>query len=130
MEQVVGEPCSHAPELEIAVDLPVGIRIHKLASGFHVVKEEAAKIQLELNLQIIELKLQAQPSTPPVVTEQHKSLISFGWENITHSMKECTDLLTKSLITLTSLQEDSTLQWLETEARELQQAYANIRGPT
>jgi hypothetical protein len=69
LEQIVGEACCRAPELEIAADLPVGIRIHKLASGFREAKEEATRIQLALNLQIAELKLKAQPSTPPEVTE-------------------------------------------------------------
>lgn len=43
-------------------------------------------------------------------------------------MKECTDLLTQSIVTLTSLQEDPTLQQQETEARELYQAYDAIKG--
>jgi len=37
-------------------------------------------------------------------------------------------LLDQSLFTLTSLQEDPTLQHLETEVWELQQAYGNVRG--
>jgi len=49
VEQVVREACSHAPKLEIATDSPVGIRIHKLASGFREAKEETVKIQLELS---------------------------------------------------------------------------------
>ena len=110
VEQVVREACSHAPKLEIATDSPVGIRIHKLASGFREAKEETVKIQLELSFQITELNLQAQPLTPPEVTEQCKILISSNWEKITHSMKECTNLLAQLLITLTSLHEVPTLQ--------------------
>lgn len=69
MEQLVGEACSRDLALEIAADLPVGIRIHNLAIGFREAMEEATKIQLELNLQFVELKLQAQPSMTPEVTE-------------------------------------------------------------
>lgn len=65
---------------------------------------------------------------PPEVNEQRKGLISSGREKITHSMKECTDLLTRPLIMLTLLHKDPTLKRLETEAIELQQAYANNRG--
>jgi len=47
---MVEEACHHVPELEIATDLPVGVKIHKLASGFCEAKEEAMRIQLDLNL--------------------------------------------------------------------------------
>jgi len=50
LEQIIKEACRRIPELEIAVDLPVGIQIHKLASGFHEEKEEETRIQLDLNL--------------------------------------------------------------------------------
>jgi len=50
LEQTVEEACCHAPELEIAADLPLGIQIHKLDSGFYEAKEEAARIQLDLSL--------------------------------------------------------------------------------
>jgi len=43
------------PELAIPTDLPVGERIHRLASGFREAKEEETRIQLDLNLQIVEL---------------------------------------------------------------------------
>lgn len=43
-------------------------------------------------------------------------------------MKECSDVLDQSLLMLTSLQEDPTLQRLQIEARELQQTYDNFRG--
>jgi len=50
LEQIVEEACRHAPQLEIATDLLVGVWIHRLASGFHEAKEEATRIQLDLNL--------------------------------------------------------------------------------
>lgn len=49
-EKIVEEACHRTPELEIATNLLVGVRIHKLASGFHEAKEEATRIQLDLNL--------------------------------------------------------------------------------
>jgi len=50
LEQIVEEACRHVPELEIATELPVGMQIHKLASGFCKAMEEATRIQLDLNL--------------------------------------------------------------------------------
>ena len=50
LEQMVEEACCHVPELEIMTDLPIGVGIQKLASGFREAKEEATRIQLELNL--------------------------------------------------------------------------------
>ena len=49
------EACRYAPELEIVTYLPIRVQIHKLASGFREAKEEAMRIQLDLNLQIFEL---------------------------------------------------------------------------
>lgn len=86
------------------------------------------KVQLELNLQIAELRLKAQPSTPPEVREQRHCAIPSGLEAIEHVVQDCTGLLDQSLFTLRSLQEDPTIQRLETEAWQLQQAYDNIRG--
>lgn len=82
----MGEACNRAPDLEIAEDLPVGIRIHKLASGFHEAKDEATKIQVALNLQITELQLKSHPSTPPEVIEQWRDIIQSGWEKIARAM--------------------------------------------
>ena len=82
LDQIVGEACCRTPELEIATDLPIRMRIHKLATGFHKVKEEATRIQLDLNLQIIELRLKIQPPTPPEVREQWHHAIQLGLEAI------------------------------------------------
>lgn len=75
MEKIVEEAFRHIPKLEISIDLPIGIQIQKLASGFCEAKDDAMRIQLDLNLQIVELRLKAQPSTPPEVKEKHHGAI-------------------------------------------------------
>jgi len=50
MEKVVAEACSSAQELEIAEALPIETQIYTLDTGFQKIKEEAAEIQLELNV--------------------------------------------------------------------------------
>lgn len=65
----VDDACRRVLELAIATNLPVEVRIHSLACGFYDAKEEMTKVQLELNLQIVELRLNAQPVTPPKVRE-------------------------------------------------------------
>jgi len=65
LEQVVDKACQNVLELVVPADLPIAEQIHKLASGFHGAKEEATRVQLELNLQIVELRLKAQSSMPP-----------------------------------------------------------------
>lgn len=57
------------PELAILLEAPTKARISRLVVGVREVKEEMAKVQLELNLQIAELQLKLQPSTPPEVKE-------------------------------------------------------------
>ena len=59
LEKMVEEACRHVPKLEIVTDLPVRVRIHKLSSAFHEAKEEATRVQLDLNLQISKLRLKA-----------------------------------------------------------------------
>jgi hypothetical protein len=70
MVQVLEEACQMVPELAIPAEAPAEARIQRLAAGVREAREEMAKVQLELNLQIAELQLKAQPSTPPEVREQ------------------------------------------------------------
>ena len=77
------------------------------------------KVQLELNLQIIDLWLKVQPSTPSEVREQHASAITVGLEEISSVVRDCTRMLEESFEVLTNLQEDTNIQCLETEVHEL-----------
>ena len=126
LEQIIEEVCCRILELEIAIDLAVGMWIHQLASGFCEAKEEATRIPLELKMQNFELRLKAQPSTPQEVRDQHASNIRKGLEEIEYAVQSYTMLLEESFRVLTTLQEDPTIQWLETEARELQMQYDSV----
>lgn len=55
MMQVVEEACQMVLELDIQAEEPVEACVRKLATGVHDAQTEMARIQLELNLQIIEL---------------------------------------------------------------------------
>jgi len=55
--------------MDIVANLLVEVRIHNLASGVRDVREETTKVQLELNLQIVELQLKAQLSTSLEIRE-------------------------------------------------------------
>lgn len=79
-----------------------------------------AKFQLELNLQIVELQLKAQPSTPPEMKEQRSNTITAGTIEINSAVMDCTKLFKELFEVLTTLQEDPNIQCLETEAYELQ----------
>jgi len=100
---MVEEACHCVLELEIVTDLPVGLRIHRLASGFREAKEEATRIQLDLNLQNSEIQLKAQSSTPSKVREQCASAIQKGLEEIRQVVQNCTPMLEESFMVLTSL---------------------------
>lgn len=86
------------------------------------------KVQLKLNLQIIELRLEAQPSTPLKVRGKCASAIIVRLEEIGGAVRDCTNILEESLEVLTTLYEDPNIQHLETEVRELQQQYHSVRG--
>jgi len=66
---MVDDTCRSILELAILEDLLVKVQINRLATRVHKAREEMTKVQLELNLQIIELRLEVQPSTPPKVRE-------------------------------------------------------------
>lgn len=51
-------------ELDILDQELVEVRIRKLAMGVHDPPTEIAGVQLDLNLQIIDLQLKAQPLNP------------------------------------------------------------------
>jgi len=63
-------------------------------------------VQPELNLQITELQMKVQPSTPPEVKEQRVSMIQTGLEEIGRAVQDCTNMLDQAFDVLTSLQED------------------------
>ncbi len=57
------------PKLAIPEDAEVDEQVYKLAIGVRDARTELAKVQLELNLQIVELQLKAQPSNLTKVKE-------------------------------------------------------------
>lgn len=61
------------------------------------------RVQLELNLQITELWLKVQPSTPPKVREHRIRSIQTGLEEIGQEMQDCTSMLNQVFDALTSL---------------------------
>jgi len=90
---MVDDACQRALELAIAANLLVEVWIHNLASGVHDVREETIRVQLKLNLQIVELGLKVQPSTPLEIKEQHASTITTRLEDIRGLMCDCTNVL-------------------------------------
>jgi len=55
LEKAVENACRNILELVIPTDLPVAERIHRLATRFCEAKEEATRVQLDLNLQIAKI---------------------------------------------------------------------------
>jgi len=63
-------------ELAIHEEEPVKVCVRKLAIGVRSARTKIPRVQLELNLQIIELQLKAYPSTLPKVKEQHATIVT------------------------------------------------------
>ena len=72
------------------------------------------KVQLELNLQIAELWLKAQLSNPLEVREQCANAITAGLDEIDSLVRDCNRMLEESFEVLTNLQEEPSIQRLET----------------
>lgn len=107
------------PKLAIAAEELAEVRIQILASRVHEGKEEMAKVQLELNLQISELQLKVQPSTPPEVKEKDTSTSTKGIADTNSAVKEYTKLF-ESFKDPTTLHEEPDINHLEIEGHELQ----------
>jgi len=90
--QVVEEACRMVLELAIPEEELVKVRIHKLAIGVRDTRIEMAQVQLELNLQITELQLRAQRSTPPEVKEQRATIITEAVTAVESAVADCTQL--------------------------------------
>lgn len=90
---------------------PTEVCIHTLAVGAH---EEMTKVQLELNLHIVELWLKVHPSTPLEVREQRTRTIKVGLNEIGSAVRDCARMLEESFEVLTNLKEEPNIQHLET----------------
>ena len=128
--QVVEEACKMVPELAIPTEESVKARVHNLAAGVCDEREEMARVQLELNLQIAELYLKAQPSTPPKIKEQRTNTVTTTTSVVDNIVANCMQLFEQSFEVLTTLQEEPNVECLETEARELQQKYDEVKWTT
>ena len=69
-------------------------------------REEMTKVQLELNLQIVQLWLKVQPSTLAKDREQHVSAIAAGLTEIGGAVCNCTSMFEHELEVLMTLLED------------------------
>ncbi len=101
--QVIEEAWRMVPELAIPEEETVEVLIRKLASGMHDTRTEMVRVQLELNLYIIELHLRAQRSTLSEVKEQWKATITEAVATVESTVADCMQLLEQSFEVLTSL---------------------------
>lgn len=116
LEQAIEDACRSILKLVVLAELPVAEWVHRLAARVCEAQEEKTNVQLILNLQIVKLRLKAQPSTPPEVREKHARTIQMGLGQIGQVTQGCTGMLEQALTIPTHLQEDPNLQFLETEA--------------
>ena len=91
-------------------------------------KEEISKVRFELQLQISELQLKLQPTTPPKVREQCEATIKANMNTLEDAIKGCSQLFEKTMEMWTSLQEDPHLQKIEAYIEEKQVQFDEIRA--
>ena len=104
--KVVDEACCTVPELEIPKAELVEVWVWKLATGVRDTCIELERVQLELNLKIVELQLKPQPSTLPEIEEQHETAVKYMLATVESALKDYTTLFEQSLEVVTYLQED------------------------
>lgn len=101
--QVVEEAYQMVPELAIQVEEPVETRVRKIATGVRDARAEMARVQLELNLQIVELQSKAQPSTLPEVKEQCTTAVTTIIVVVDNVVPDCMKLFKQSFEVITTL---------------------------
>lgn len=90
-------------ELAILAKLSTTNKIHCMATEFCTTEAEVVKAQWELNLQIVEVRMKAQPATPLEILKQCCCEIQAGLEMIKCTIWDCSGLLDQPLLTLTAL---------------------------
>lgn len=74
------------PKLATPDGEPIKVHFHKLSIGVCDAHIELDKVQLELNLQIANLQLKAQPSTSPEVKVKHSSANTKSIAIVNHAL--------------------------------------------
>ena len=77
-----------------------------MATGVCDTHTEMVRVQLELNLQITELQLKAQPSTPPELKEQRAIAVTEAITAVESVVSDCMQLFEQSFEVLTNLQKE------------------------
>ena len=93
-----------ALELDIHTKESVEVRVHKLATGVCNARAKMVRVQLELNLEITELQLKAQPSTPSEVREQRTTVVTSVIAVVNSAVAEFMQRFEQSFEVLTTLQ--------------------------
>lgn len=82
-------------------------------------KTQMEKVQFELNLKIIDIELNSQPSTPLETKEQCEATVKDVVATIDVAVADCIVLFKQSMDVITTLQEDPNLHNLKKEAAKL-----------
>lgn len=90
--QVIEETCSMLPQWEIQEEELVEAHVHKLAIGVCDARPKMARVQLELNLKIIEFQLKAQPSSLSEFKEQHTTIVTIIIALVDSAVVDCMQL--------------------------------------
>ncbi len=104
------------------------VHICKLATRVSDARVEMARVQLELNLQVVELQLKAQPSTLPDIREHRTTIVITTMVVVESAVTNCMKLFEQSFKVLNTLWEDPNVERLETKVHELQQKYDEVKG--
>lgn len=115
----IGEACRTVQELQIPQEKLLEAKIQKLVIGIHDAKAQVAKVQFKLNMKIIELELRSQLSTPPKFREQRKAVVKEGIATMDDVFVNFTTLFEQAMEVVTTMQEDPTMQILNTNIYKL-----------
>lgn len=91
------------PELAILEGELVKVSIHKLAIWMHNARIEMVRVQLELNLEITELQVKAQPSTLSEVKDQRANTVIEAIAMVDSAVADYTQAFEKLFKVLMSL---------------------------
>lgn len=122
----IEQACKSVPELGIPDDVEALAKVKKLATVVCTSMEKVDKVIFDLRMQIDELQLNLQLTTPLEVREQMNVTIKESKAQLDVTVQGCDKLFTQALGLWDTMPEDPTLQQLSTEHRETQKHYDEI----
>lgn len=120
LEDTITQTYNELWDLLIQMEVASKEKLHKLAATVKESKAEVERVKFEMQIQVPDLQMKLQPTTPPEVWEQHEVAIKADMEVLEVGVKDCSQIFDNTMEMWASLQEDPHVQNIEAGIRDKQ----------